>query len=91
MQDGLFQAGYFRDAAAVQTEAYKSASEIGAWNGEGEGDGSSMESVKANFLLTTAFAMVQVTSMSTNTHHQNTSDHNGTYHPFLANHASFIP
>ena len=65
VQDGLFQAGYFRDAAAVDTDAYKTVSEIGAWNGEADDPGgSTMAMAKTNFLLTDTFAMVQVQNKS---------------------------
>ena len=57
LQDGLFQAGYFRDVNFLSNDSYLKWSEIGRWNNEGEAGVS--QDIKANFAKTSAFAMVQ--------------------------------
>lgn len=56
MQNLLFQADYFRDVNYVSTDDYKTYSEMGAWNNEGNSVNSD---IKANFGKTNKFAMIK--------------------------------
>ena len=56
MQDFLFQADYFRDVNFVSTDEYKTYSEMGDWNNEGN---SVNDAWKVNFGLTQKYAMIK--------------------------------
>eukprot|EP00756_Hemistasia_phaeocysticola_P038177 Hpha_TRINITY_DN16742_c0_g2::TRINITY_DN16742_c0_g2_i1::g.80467::m.80467/K01074/PPT; palmitoyl-protein thioesterase len=56
MQNGLFQADYFRDPMRVTTDAYKSRSQIAQWNNEGNTVNATF---KENFGKTKRFAMIK--------------------------------
>jgi palmitoyl-protein thioesterase len=56
MQDFLFQADYFRDVNMIGTPEYKTYSEMGQWNNEGDSVNSD---IKLNFGLTKKYAMIK--------------------------------
>lgn len=56
MQDFLFQADYFRDVNMISTQEYKSFSEMGQWNNEGDNVN---PDIKVNFGLTKKYAMIK--------------------------------
>eukprot|EP00040_Diaphanoeca_grandis_P002992 m.23347 g.23347 ORF g.23347 m.23347 type:complete len:295 (+) comp14185_c0_seq1:278-1162(+) len=56
IQNDLFQADYFRDPMTVNTDAYKTNSQIAQWNNEGL---TKNASINANFAKTKRFAMIK--------------------------------
>eukprot|EP00041_Stephanoeca_diplocostata_P004780 m.50170 g.50170 ORF g.50170 m.50170 type:complete len:301 (-) comp15360_c0_seq1:442-1344(-) len=56
LQDDIFQVDYFRDPFSIQTEAYKTKSELAQWNNEGM---TVNATINENFAKTKRFAMIK--------------------------------